>query len=148
MGDRKAIIGQSNGKQNLETGGPQTTAPDPEVVPFGRRRVFTRAYKLRIISQADRCSQAGEIGAMLRSEGLYSSHLTTWRRQRDSGEFGSKKRGKKAANLPVRELARLRAENERLREQLEKAEAIIEVQKKVSDLLGLSYQGDRKADEK
>lgn len=148
MRDRKVIIGQSNGKQRPETAGLLPTAPDPEVVPFGKRRVFTRAYKLRMLRQVDGCRQSGEIGALLRSEGLYSSHLTTWRRQRESGELGSTKRGKKAADPAVRELARLRVENQRLQGQLEKAKAIIEVQKKVSDLLGLTCQGDRKADEK
>lgn len=148
MGDRKVITSRSNGKHKAETAGPQPTVADPEVVPFGKRRVFTRAYKLRILRQVDGCRQGGEIGALLRSEGLYSSHLTTWRRQQDSGELGNKKRGKKGADPAVRELACLRVENQRLQGQLEKAKAIIEVQKKVSDLLGLTCQGDRKAEQK
>jgi transposase-like protein len=119
--------------------------PDSEVVPRAKRKGFATAYKLGILSQADRCTGPGQIGALLRSEGLYSSHLTTWRRQRERGELGSKKRGRRAADPASKECLRLRQENERLRARLERAEAIIEVQKKLSALLGLTSEANRKA---
>lgn len=125
----------------------QSQPPDPEVVPKAARRIFTTAYKLRILSQADRSGKPGEIGALLRSEGLYSSYLTTWRRQRVNGELGSKKRGR-PGDPSAKELARLRTENVRLAVRLEKAEAIIEVQKKLSDLLGLTSAALPKGDGK
>lgn len=119
--------------------------PDPEVIPRAKRKGFTTAYKLDILSQADRCTKPGQIGALLRSEGLYSSHLTTWRRQREAGELGSRKRGKPAGDPAVKECVRLRQENERLQTRLEKAEAIIDVQKKLSVLLGLACEANQKA---
>jgi transposase len=124
--------------------GPQRTGKQPtEVTPKARRRTFSAQYKLRMLDEANRCSKPGEIGALLRREGLYSSNLTSWRRQRDQGQFGAlsrKKRGPKPdpdAALK-RELERLRKQNQRLEQRLQKAELIIEVQKKVSALLGLS----------
>ena len=113
-------------------------APDPEVVPRAKRRFFSKHEKLRILKQADECTQKGQIGALLRREGLYSSHLTEWRRLRDSGMLGIKERGRPGADPKDKELARLRAENARLSKKLEQAETIIEVQKKLSELLGLS----------
>jgi transposase-like protein len=113
--------------------------PDPEVVPRAKRRQFSAQYKLRILTEADQCSQRGEIGALLRREGLYSSHLTTWRKQRDRGQLqglSPKKRGRKP-DPQAAELARLQRENERLKVRLEQAETIIEVQKKLSQMLGL-----------
>jgi hypothetical protein len=97
---------------------------------------------LRIVEAADRCSAPGETGALLRKEGLYSSHLTLWRRQRDEGalaKLAPKKRGRKAAPVDpsARRVAELERENERLRHKLEQATTIIEVQKKVSSLLGI-----------
>ena len=120
----------------------QGQSPDPEVVPKAKRRTFTTAYKLRILSQADRCTKPGQIGALLRSEGLYSSYLTTWRRQRDRDELeglGPQKRGPKG-DPQAAEIARLKRENERLRKRLEQAELIIEVQKKVSQILGIPVE--------
>jgi transposase-like protein len=119
-----------NGKQLNEV-------PDPEVVPGAKRRRFSAAYKLRILQEVDACTQHGEIGALLRREGLYSSHLSKWRQQRDAGRLYDKKRGPKA-DPQATELARLRRENERLRRELEKAELIIDVQKKLSQVLGLT----------
>jgi len=150
MSDQEAVLERNNGTPRSETTARPVSvqAPDPEVVPVAQRRFFARSYKLRILNQVDGLTQPGEIGALLRAEGLYSSHLTIWRRQRERGELGGKKRGKKAALPEGRELVRLRADNERLREELEKAKVIIEVQKKLSDLLGLSGQVSRKADEK
>ncbi len=115
------------------------TLPDPEVVVKAQRRRFTAEYKQRILQEADACTQYGEVGALLRREGLYSSHLSTWRRQRQQGALQGltpAKRGRKADPLAA-ENARLQRETERLKAQLARAELIIDVQKKVSELLGL-----------
>ncbi len=115
------------------------TQPDPEVVVKAQRRRFTAEYKQRILQEADACTHAGDIGALLRREGLYSSHLTTWRQQRARGALQGltpAKRGRKA-DPQAAEHARLVRETERLKAQLARAELIIDVQKKVSQLLGL-----------
>jgi transposase len=117
--------------------------PDPEVVPQAKRRRFNAEYKVRILEEADACSEPGEIGALLRREGLYSSHLTTWRRQREQGQLeglSPKRRGRKPSvdGALVNELAELKRENQRLENRLQQAETIIEVQKKLSGLLGLT----------
>ncbi len=112
--------------------------PDPEVEARPKRRRFTGEYKARILREAERCSKPGEIGALLRREGLYASHLITWRRQREKdGVAGlSRKRGRKAD--PERGLAKKNAQlegaNRRLTEKLRKAEIIIEFQKKMAEL--------------
>ena len=113
-----------------------TREPDPQVVPTAERRRFSVEYKLRILAEADRCTEYGQIGALLRREGLYSSHLTTWRRQRDQGTLGQK-RGRKP-DPQAAEIKRLERENELLRTRLERAEHIIDVQKKLAQLLGTS----------
>jgi len=114
--------------------------PDPEVPEKARRRRFTAKYKLHILAKASECSKPGEIGELLRKEGLYSSHLSKWRQQREAGALAAltpKKRGRKP--LPVdpqaKRVAELERENTRLRQKLEKAETIIDVQKKLSRLL-------------
>ncbi len=115
--------------------------PDPEVVPKAKRRQFTAEYKLRIVRETDACTEPGQIGSLLRREGLYSSYLSTWRRQREEGQLqalSSKKRGRKGQDPSAEELAQLQRENERLRARLEQAEIIIDVQKKLSKLLGLT----------
>jgi transposase-like protein len=114
---------------------------DPEVVPKASRRQFSAAEKLRILQEADACTQPGQIGALLRREGLYSSHLAKWRRLRALGQLQAlspHQRGPKAVADPIaEELAALRRENARLQAQLTRAETIIDVQKKLSHLLGL-----------
>ena len=113
--------------------------PNPEVVPKAERRRFSAEYKQRILQEADACTRPGEVGALLRREGLYSSHLTTWRQQRRRGALQGltpAKRGRKA-NPQAAEIARLQRENERLKAQLAQAELIIDVQKKLSQMLGL-----------
>ncbi len=130
-----------------------TTPPDPEVVAGPKRRRFSAEYKLRIVEEADRCSEPGEIGALLRREGLYSSLLSEWRRARNEGAFNalkSKKRGPKSRGKSAgdQEIARLRRENERLRRQLKQAEVIIDVQKKVSSLLGIPLEKPDDDDER
>ena len=115
--------------------------PNPEVVADAKRRTFTAEYKLRILAEADAAAtQPGAIGALQRREGLYSSHLVTWRRERQSGILKGltpHKRGPKSKRSPIEEENhKLRRENERLTEQLRKAEIVIDVQKKVGALLG------------
>jgi hypothetical protein len=127
----------------VDSGGDRPVAvPNPEVPANPKRRQFTAEYKRLILDQAEACRDEGAIGALLRREGLYSSHLTTWRRQREQGErqaLSPKKRGRKStANPLAEENQRLRADNARLSRRLEQAELIIDVQKKVSALLGIS----------
>jgi transposase len=126
-----------------DSGGPALAPiPNPEVPAKPKRRQFTAEYKRFILDAAEACRDEGAIGALLRREGLYSSHLTTWRRQREQGEreaLAPKKRGRKSTANPLEEEnQRLRAENTRLSRRLEQAELIIDVQKKVSALLGIS----------
>ena len=113
--------------------------PDPEVAEKPKRRRFSAEYRLRIVREADACKAPGEVGALLRREGLYSSLLSAWRRQRDAGALASlrsKKRGPKPKPVDPR-VNRLERENARLRRQLEQAETIIEIQKKVAGILGI-----------
>ena len=119
---------------------PTTQPPDPEVPEKAQRRRFIAEYKLRILKEADACRDFGEIGALLRREGLYSSHLTTWRRQREEGSLEAlqaKKRGRKEKDSKAREMEALQKENRQLKDRLEKANIIIEFQKKVADILGI-----------
>ena len=122
---------------------PSGARPDPEVVATARRRQFSSSDKRRILDAADRCTQPGEIGALLRKEGIYSSHLTTWRRQRAANQraaLAPHKRGRKAdsAQTEDRRVLQLTQDNDRLRRKLAQANAIIDVQKKLCVLLGLS----------
>lgn len=120
---------------------PQSEVPDQEVLPRAKRRRFSSAYKLRIVEEADRCTEPGQIGALLRREGLYSSQLSKWRQQRAKGQLdalSSQQRGRKGQHPSEVEVARLQRENERLRTRLGQAELIIDVQKKLSQLLGLT----------
>jgi transposase len=121
----------------------RTGIPDPEVVPTAKRRRFSAQYKSRILEEADACTEPGEMGALLRREGIYSSYLSRWRREQDQGQseaLSPKKRGPKASidEALAKEMAKLRRENERLQARLVQAETIIEVQKKLSELLGLN----------
>ena len=122
--------------------------PNSEVVVKAKRRQYPAEYKLRILRELDGSQGAGETAAMLRREGLYSSHLTSWRWQRERGELDGlapQKRGPKLDPQAV-ELARLQRENERLRERLRQAELIIDVQKKVAQMLGVAI-GETQPDE-
>jgi len=115
-------------------------APDPEVPESGKRRAFTAEFKRRVLAEADACGP-GQIGAVLRRHGLYSSHLVTWRRQRDAGELAGlapRKRGRKAApkNPLADEVARLERQLRRMTARAERAEGLVEVQKKLAALLG------------
>ena len=117
-------------------------AANPELSDRPKRRTFSAKEKLRILAEADRAAETGDIGALLRREGLYSSALTDWRRQRDAGAFEAlspAKRGPKVEepNPLAGELSDMRRENARLKHRLDRAEAIIDLQKKVSELLGI-----------
>lgn len=118
-------------------------APNPEVSDRAVRRQFTAKYKLSILQQVDACKDSGGIGVLLRREGLYSSHLTDWRRQRDEGSLAAltpKQRGRRStpANAATLENERLRKDNARLERRLKQAELIIDIQKKVSQVLGIT----------
>jgi hypothetical protein len=111
--------------------------PDPELVERPKRRRFTAKYKLEILEKAEACTRPGEIGELLRREGLYTSHLTAWRKQRKNGalkELG-KPRGRKPADRRDREIAELRRRAERAEAELQKARKVIEIQGNVSALL-------------
>jgi transposase len=115
-------------------------APDPEVPASAKRRAFTAEFKRRVLAEADACGP-GEIGAVLRRHGLYSSHLTTWRRARERGELAGltpRKRGRKATakNPLADEVARLERALRRMTARAERAEGLVEVQKKLAALLG------------
>jgi len=130
------------------TGKESLSRVDPEVKVKPERRRFTAEYKLRILKEADNCTGPGQIGALLRREGLYSSNLTQWRLQRTEGVLQAltpRKRGPKVDPL-AEENAALRQRVDRLEAELKRAETIIEVQKKVSELLGLSGPSNRKSD--
>ena len=116
--------------------------PNPEVPDKPVRRHFTAEYKLRILTLADACTEAGSLGALLRREGLYASNLNTWRHQRERGILSGltpKKRGRKESvrDPLAAENEKLRRENERLTNRLKQTEIIIDVQKKVSQILGI-----------
>lgn len=130
---------RSGGSPIFERETPATPAsrpPDPEVTARHARRRFTTKYKLEILRKADACTQPGEVGELLRKEGLYSSHLVNWRRGRAEG-LTAKKRGRKAAAPVDPRIKKLEQENRRLERRLQKAEAIIVFQKKVHELLGI-----------
>jgi transposase len=122
------------------TGDNTAPHPDPEVVAQTKRRHFTVEYKQRILAAVDQAKGSGGIGALLRHEGLYSSLLVTWRRERDAGvlqALSPQKRGPKSKRDPVaEEIQQLRRLNERLTEELRKAEIVIDIQEKVATLLG------------
>jgi transposase-like protein len=123
--------------------------PDPEVAASAKRRQYSSAEKRRILAEADRCTKPGEIGALMRREGIYSSHLSTWRRQRAQAEraaLAPQKRGPKP-DPQARQIEHLHKDNARLRRKLERAELIIEAQKKLCVALGLPTADDRGEDE-
>ena len=117
----------------------RASTPDPEVPAKVQRRQFTAAYRLRILKEADACKKHGALGALLRREGLYSSHLVNWRRQREQGELvagRARQRGPTAKPIDPR-VKQLEVENRRLQRKLARAETIITLQKKVAEILGI-----------
>lgn len=130
--DERSEAARSGGSPTIvrET---SATPPDPEVTARHARRRFTTQYKLEILRKADACGRPGQLGALLRKEGLYSSHLVTWRRQREDG-LTPKNRGRKSTPVDPH-LKKLEHENRRLTTRLQKAEALLAYQEKVSELL-------------
>jgi transposase-like protein len=125
----------------------QPSPPDPEVPEKAFRRKYPGEYKLRILQEADACTLPGQLGALLRREGLYSSHLTTWRRQKEQGILDAltpKRRGPKSLkrNPLTLKVAQLEREVQRLQRKLRQAETIIEVQKKISEILQIPIQNE------
>ena len=128
--------------------GMPAAAPDCEVAAKPKRRQFTAEYRLRILEEADRCTKPGEVGQLLRREGLYSSHLTVWRKSRRNGALrglASKKRGAKPKprNPLEPKVRQLEAEVARLEGELRKAHTILDVQEKVAGLLGFSLESGK-----
>lgn len=126
-------------------GGTRSLPPDPEVVAKPTRRQFTAEYRLRILEEADRCTEPGEVGRLLRREGLYSSHLTAWRKARRKGSLqglSSKKRGAKPSerNPLDAKVRALEAKVARLEQELHTAHTILDVQGKVAGLLGFNLK--------
>lgn len=126
------------------TGGSASPAADPEVAAKPKRRRFSAAEKKRILAEADACSAPGELGALLRREGLYSSHLTAWRKQVARNGGAQAKRGRKpddaetkAAKALAEENRQLRREKAKLERRLKRAELMLDIQKKASELLGI-----------
>ena len=135
--------GTEGARRATEGVGPATTSrapdPDPEVPATVQRRRFPAAYRLRILRQVDACRKPGEVGALLRREGLYSSLLTNWRRQRETGalrEMRGRRRGPTPRPVDPR-VTQLEAEIRRLQRKLQRAETIITLQKKIAEILGL-----------
>jgi len=140
-GGERSEATRSGGSSTVErmSSAASREVPDPEVVAGPKRRRFTAEYKLRVLREADRCKGTGEIGALLRREGLYSSHLVVWRRQREEAaqtQLRSRRRGPKpkAQDPRVKQLER---EVARLQQRLKRSETIIEIQKKAGELLGI-----------
>ena len=148
--------GASQGARRASEDAPESVPPpapsalSSEVVPHARRRSFSNATKRRILEAVDRCTRPGEVGALLRREGVYSSSLSTWRRQRDAADLAAlapRKRGPKAdpARAETVLIAQMTRDNQRLQVSLDKANLVIEVQKKLAVLLGLATADDKHA---
>jgi len=132
--------GGTAARATAERGGRPPSPPESEVRTTRGRRTFKAEYKAAILREADACEEPGQVGALLRREGLYSSHLTQWRQQRKRAEqraLEPKKRGPKGKSEDAKRIAQLEREKARLEEELRKARIIIEYQKKVHALLGI-----------
>ena len=121
----------------------RTETPEVEVTEKAKRRRFTAEYKCKILKEAATCTERGALGALLRREGLYSSHLTEWRAAAERGELAAltpKRRGPppKVVDPRDRQIAELERQNARLTKRIERAEALVELQKKVSEILGIA----------
>lgn len=141
LNERENLAGTERARRAsaVAAGRDMVVVTDPEVSEKAKRRRFSAEYKLRIVREADSCKGDGDVAALLRREGLYSSHLSTWRRQRDEiakAGLAARKRGRKtkAEDPRVKELER---ENNRLRRRLARVETMLEIQKKASELLGI-----------
>jgi transposase-like protein len=147
-GDRKRATEED--EMNVQTGVVQIQ-PAVEVVAKAERRRFTAEYKRRILREAAACSKPGEIGALLRREGLYTSHLSAWWQARERGEFAGlspRRRGPQAKRADARDkrIAELEREDRRFKVRIKRAEAVFELQKKSPSCWGSSCRGTRTAD--
>ena len=148
--DPLASQGARRATEEASGSAPSAIPPGSEVVARARRRTFSNADKRRILQAADLCTRPGEIGALMRREGVYSSSLSTWRRQREAADLAAlapHKRGPKvdaAARVDALHIAQLTRERDKLRVELDKAQLVIEVQKKVAALLGLLAADDKR----
>lgn len=143
----KGMKSTSNGRVKERVSAPSggtvsgEVPPDPEVLAKAQRRQFSAEYKLKVLEAADACREPGQIASLLRREGLYSSHLVDWRKARREGALGALQKGRgpkgRRRDPVARENEQLRQENARLRRRLEQAQAILEIQKKASELLGI-----------
>lgn len=154
FGAAKAVAEEPRSERSERSGSSAREAlgaPDPEVVAVARRRSFTREYKIRIVEEADRCRQPGEVGMLLRREKLHSTHLAAWRklRQEAARKAPGVKRGRKpvTVNPLAAEVARLSRENARLELRNRKLEGLIDLQKKASALLGIDLPARPESDE-
>jgi transposase-like protein len=151
--DSLASQGARGATEDASESAPSAIPPgsDCEVVPRARRRAFSNADKRRILQAAERCTRPGEVGALMRREGVYSSSLSTWRRQREAAELAAlapQKRGPKVdagARIDAQHIAQLTRERDKLRVELDKAQLVIEVQKKVTALLDLLAGENKRA---
>jgi len=142
VGAGLAVDAAAQGARRATVAAASTAAPDPEVAATAKRRQFPGPEKRRILNAADRCTRPGELGALLRREGIYSSMLATWRKQRMQTEdtaLAARPRGRKPdpALAETRQVEQLQRDNDRLRRRLAQAHTVIEVQKKLCTLLGL-----------
>lgn len=145
-GPERSVGPSEKGKAGLES------KLDPEVLEKPKRRRLSAEYKLQILRQADACEQSGELGALLRREGLYWSSLSIWRRQREEGTLQGlevKKRGRKGKEREpkTQREKELERENRRLRRRLEKVELMLDIQKKTSELLGIPLSSEESDEE-
>ena len=135
---QQSIKQQQQSTQSNLNGQLKEAVPDPEVMEVAGRRRFSQSYKKRVLAEAEQYQTGSEVGALLRREGLYSSHLSRWRQARERGEKAGNtqpKRGPKA-DPQAAEIARLSKENERLKQELEQAQLVVEIQKKSHNCLG------------
>ncbi len=146
-----SAVGIPEGARRASEGMPTAPSPpDPEVVAIARRRQFSAGEKRALLAEAERCKQAGTLGAFLRSKRIYSSMLSSWRKQMDASDrvaLAPKKRGPKP-DASARQIEQLNRENARLRRKLEHAELIIDAQKKLCAVLGLPTSDDRTPEER
>jgi transposase len=146
QGQRERMKENGKGPEPLEGKRSAAAPPDAEVIDQPSRRRFSAAYKVRILEEAERCTEPGEVGRLLRREGLYSSSLTGWRKAARNGTLKalSKKRGRKVQRNPLEEKVRkLERQNARLENELRKAHLIMDVQGKVAGLLGISFEDEQ-----
>ena len=135
-GERKTKVKQTEESQQHQNGQERQEAASPEVVPGPRYRTFSREYKLRVLAEAEQCGR-GEIGALLRREGLYYSTLTKWRQQQAAGRLEEPVARERKEDAQAQEIARLKREKAQLGKELARMKAVIEVQKKLCEIVGL-----------